>query len=475
MNIRTALPLVILILLWAPLLHAQDAHQLLMQGKREFFIADTMSRSAQELPRDSVLRHYQRAIDALQKAIQADPSNQEAHYFLAYAYDRYETPFSPGASLPATNLALTRKVSHELEQSLALSPHYRGDLIILNPQQKLTSTWGSLALAYAVNGKKDSARWAFTEGKRLGGFSDLLLESCRNILASCDSNAVLLVNGDMDTFPMWYLQTVESYRRDVTIVNLSLTNATWYTQSIKSFYPFGNNALALNYSDQDLVHLSTVSVKPGQTETIVVPKDVLAKSGAPKNAKGSIVLPVAGRNYGPQTQLLLAQDLVLLDLIRANKWRRPIYLSSTVNPEEVLVPLGLEDYQRVEGLASRLMPRKFDASQGGEIDLERTSRLLMGEKGFKWNALRQSGASEESASASMTYLYPFLRAAQGYAVKGDTATARALLDRLQLVLPLAENPQLYGPQVLEILETLYTAVGRAEQFQTMLKRSGGKQ
>jgi hypothetical protein len=53
-----------------------------------------------------------------------------------------------------------------------------------------------------------------------------------------------------------------------------------------------------------------------------------------------------GRNF------LQKNDLALLALIAANKWRRPIYFTST----QELKALGLEKYARMEGLSYRLVP-----------------------------------------------------------------------------------------------------------------------
>lgn len=48
-----------------------------------------------------------------------------------------------------------------------------------------------------------------------------------NILSSLDQNAILITNGDNDTYPLWYLQEVEGFRRDVRIVNANLLGMAW--------------------------------------------------------------------------------------------------------------------------------------------------------------------------------------------------------------------------------------------------------
>src|SRR5690625_4200103 len=63
-----------------------------------------------------------------------------------------------------------------------------------------------------------------------------------NILSSLDQNAILITNGDNDTYPLWYLQEVEEFRRDVRIINANLLGMAW-----------ANNQMTYKVNDADPV------------------------------------------------------------------------------------------------------------------------------------------------------------------------------------------------------------------------------
>ena len=48
-----------------------------------------------------------------------------------------------------------------------------------------------------------------------------------NMINFLDEDAIIITNGDNDTFPLWYLQEVEGIRQDVTVIVTSYLNIDW--------------------------------------------------------------------------------------------------------------------------------------------------------------------------------------------------------------------------------------------------------
>ncbi len=146
-----------------------------------------------------------------------------------------------------------------------------------------------------------------------------------NILAGLDDNAIIFTNGDNDTFPIWYLQAVEHFRTDVTVVNLSLVNLPWYVKQLKNSDP----PLDLSKTDQeidDLKHRRYVDPETGE-ETIIMIKDF-------------VVHDVITTNY--------------------RRERRPVFFAVTIPSENML---RYFPNLQMEGMAYRLMDK---ASPSGE-------------------------------------------------------------------------------------------------------------
>jgi hypothetical protein len=74
--------------------------------------------------------------------------------------------------------------------------------------------------------------------------ASLARETARQLLEPLPPRAVLFVEGDNDTYPLWFAQQVDGERRDVTVVTLPLLGAPWYLEELQRRAGLGRGATA---------------------------------------------------------------------------------------------------------------------------------------------------------------------------------------------------------------------------------------
>jgi hypothetical protein len=230
---------------------------------------------------------------------------------------------------------MTIKASEQFEEVNRLEPVYKGELFILDPYAKLTSIWGSLAEAYLNRKLIDSAKWSFSEGKKRGGFIEPILEFNRQLLNSCDSNAILVTYGDNITIPIWYLQTIENYRTDITVIDANLVNTIWYPKYLKA-----ERNLKISFSD---AVIDTIEYKQWQSQQVTVVNPIDTTQGFSWELR-----PTYMDNY------ILKGDRILFDIFQQNFFTRPIYFN---NNSDSSYNLFLSPYLVDEGLVNRVTTR----------------------------------------------------------------------------------------------------------------------
>jgi hypothetical protein len=108
-----------------------------------------------------------------------------------------------------------------LERAVELDPSY-------------TDPWFGLVIHYLERGEQEKMNVALRKILETGVIADEVMDFSYNMLAGLDKNAILVTNGDNDTYPGWILTRVIGFRPDIRLVNISLLNTDWYSRTLES-------------------------------------------------------------------------------------------------------------------------------------------------------------------------------------------------------------------------------------------------
>lgn len=71
--------------------------------------------------------------------------------------------------------------------------------------------------------------------------------AARRLLAPLPPRAVLIARGDNDTYPLWYMQQVQRFRTDVTVVTAPLLPPEWYRAELRRRYALLDSRYVSNW------------------------------------------------------------------------------------------------------------------------------------------------------------------------------------------------------------------------------------
>jgi hypothetical protein len=156
-----------------------------------------------------------------------------------------------------------------------------------------------------------------------------------SLLEELPRNAVLLVAGDNDTYPLWSYQQVERRRRDVTVVTMPLLAADWYVAELERRAGLASGASLGVESRAASVARSAESRGRPVYASITVPDSARRVIGARWTIAGHVLrLEPSGDNQTTASSPVITIDTPATNAAvqRVDRWRQGRVVHPSVDP-----------------------------------------------------------------------------------------------------------------------------------------------
>jgi hypothetical protein len=340
---------------------------------------------------------------------------------------------------------------------IGLGVLYVFDLMQRKLSSRVSAVTSSGLCLLAVPVLMCSQEWASHDRSK----KSLARDSAADYLNSCAPNAILFTGGDNDTYPLWYAQEVENIRTDVRVIVTSLLGTDWSINQLRnkinesapipmSYTPdkyLGDNRNYVPYYDPGNLpknrsfNLNEVMSFVGddnqklQTNTgnglnyfpvkqlyLPVNKDSVLRNRTVEAKDSSMILPQVPFVYPKDA--MFKNDLMQLNIIAANNWKRPIYFTQPFG-------LGLENFVRQDGLTYRLVPLSQKESAESGLPLINASLMyqnLMTKFKFGGAELPNIYFDENGRRILLTIRRAYITLGTALATEGHKDSALQVLD-----------------------------------------------
>jgi len=200
---------------------------------------------------------------------------------------------------------------------------------------------------------------------------------------------------------------------------------------------------------------------PTRKFIIPVDKDVVLKNHVVSEKDSDKITNV---EWTFNRSVLRKADLMVLDLLANNNWKRPVYFAITVGPSNYM---GLQNYFQQEGLAYRVVPIKNSKGrQTGRVEPDIMYNNLMHK--FRFDELRDTTVyfDENNTRMMMNFRNNFTRLANAFIDEGKNQKAIEVLDYCSDLLP---NSLVAYNYYNILMSQAYNRAGATEKAKSMIR------
>ncbi|MDY0103191.1 MAG: protein kinase [Lentimicrobium sp.] len=354
-------------------------------------------------------RNYDSTVFFMQKAADLVKENPEVLLYLSDGLYHQMTPM--GDDIPKLSYNGIKKASEAIERIFKINPEYKNDSLPTDPYSRTTIYWGELALHYLAEGKNDSALIAYKEGRKRGGFNDVLLELARNTMNSCENNAILIFYSDIVYHPILYMQLVEEFRTDIKTIITGFMHTDWY-------FGYITNTLSIPVS-YTAAEFSSLKNIPWQQQVVTVRSLLTEKD-------------FSWWVYPNMTNEMNKTGQLMLDIFKSNQLYRPFCFSIAIDQNN---SLNLLNYLEPFGWIYKTTTEPYAGASNTHLSMI---------KNLSYEALKKSHSPSTFIRAFLDFVRSnYLKLINDFYDNGDFSNARTLMKFLSLNVPTENYPVFY--------------------------------
>jgi len=382
--------------------------------------------------------NYVQSISLMEKALIENPKDAEIYYYLGFFnhYNAYDSRPLKGYDADYSN-----KVLSYFDKALEINPKY-GDA-----KYFYFAECAAAAFKEYQNNNPEKVKYYYEKAYNRGAIPEWGIEMGKNMLNSCDSNAILFTHGDFPLNICLFVQLHDNYRKDITIVPIGLIDRPSFILALTE----NEFSKVIRGLKTGLTKEQIMDIHPYKWDTLTVslpvPNSLLTKYSLNKDYKMNWVIEpdfssnrmrskIEGEKQHKRTYLSPTRT-ILLNIVETNNWERPIFFTNTY---EDYFLAGLETNLQNCGLVSRLTPLKTENTRF-KFDKSILEKLVFNTKLEKLKTIIENDQPRASGIIGL-YGYSYYLLADYYRTTGEKVKLLKVIENFKQNLMIGFNPGL---------------------------------